>query len=137
MTCLAIGLAAVTASCASGATSGDSVTPTQTSARPSATTTFTTSPLTPSPQTPSPTTPSPQGVERTLTGTLEEGVEVGCLLLVTDDGQFLLLGEPARALSTAGAGTVTVTGTEQPDLMTTCQQGTPFVVASVVSSSAP
>lgn len=101
------------------------MTPDETTSSPRATRSFT----------PGTQTPSTQGV-RTLTGTLEEGVEVGCLLLVTDDGPFLLLGAQARALSAASAsGTVTVTGTEQPDLATTCQQGTPFVVASVVATS--
>jgi hypothetical protein len=58
----------------------------------------------------------------TLTGTLQAGVEPGCLLL---DGN-LLVGGPRDVLK-AGAR-VTVTGRTQPDLMTTCQQGTPFVV---------
>ncbi|WP_341719046.1 hypothetical protein QQG74_04590 [Micromonospora sp. FIMYZ51] len=62
--------------------------------------------------------------ELTLTGRIEAGVEPGCLLL---DG-YLLLGGPREVL-TAGA-TVTVTGKPAPGLMTTCQQGTPFQVAS-------
>ncbi|GAA0383684.1 MULTISPECIES: hypothetical protein [Micromonospora] len=62
--------------------------------------------------------------EMTLTGRVESGVEPGCLLL---DG-YLLLGGPREVL-TAGAS-VTVTGRPAPGLMTTCQQGTPFQVAS-------
>ncbi|MFG2060613.1 hypothetical protein ACGFIK_04255 [Micromonospora sp. NPDC048871] len=62
--------------------------------------------------------------EMTLTGQIESGVEPGCLLL---DG-YLLLGGPREVL-TAGAA-VTVTGRPEPGLMTTCQQGTPFKVAS-------
>ncbi|BCJ58558.1 hypothetical protein Jiend_19800 [Micromonospora endophytica] len=62
--------------------------------------------------------------ELTLTGRIESGVEPGCLLL---DG-YLLLGGP-RDVLTAGT-TVTVTGQPSPGLMTTCQQGTPFKVAS-------
>ncbi|MEV6690122.1 hypothetical protein AB0M35_01410 [Micromonospora sp. NPDC051196] len=62
--------------------------------------------------------------EMTLTGQIESGVEPGCLLL---DG-YLLLGGPREVL-TAGAS-VTVTGRPAPGLMTTCQQGTPFQVAS-------
>jgi hypothetical protein len=61
---------------------------------------------------------------RTLTGTVTAGVEHGCLLL----GEFLLIGGN-RAVVRAGAR-VTVTGRVVPDLVTTCQQGTPFVVAS-------
>ncbi|MFE9203694.1 hypothetical protein [Micromonospora sp. NPDC007230] len=64
------------------------------------------------------------GATTTLTGTLQAGVEPGCLLL---DGN-LLVGGPRDVLK-AGAR-VTVTGHSQPDLMTTCQQGTPFVVES-------
>ncbi|WP_089010335.1 hypothetical protein [Micromonospora viridifaciens] len=70
---------------------------------------------------PAPTSPGAV----TLTGTVQAGVEPGCLLL---DGN-LLVGGPRDALK-AGAH-VTVTGHPQPDLMTTCQQGTPFVVESV------
>lgn len=64
----------------------------------------------------------PAAGETTLTGRVESGVEANCLLL---DG-YLLLGGP-RDVLTAGA-TVTVTGKIQPDMMTTCQQGIPFVV---------
>jgi hypothetical protein len=58
------------------------------------------------------------------------GVEAGCLLLRTGTGDYLLLGEAADDL---GAGqTVTVRGQIRPDLMTTCQQGTPFEVSEVI-----
>ncbi|MCI4064284.1 hypothetical protein MRQ36_17450 [Micromonospora sp. R77] len=66
--------------------------------------------------------PGPGGT--TLTGTVQGGVEPNCLLL---DGN-LLIGGP-RDLLRPGAK-VTVTGRPQPDMMTTCQQGTPFVVES-------
>ncbi|MFU8852152.1 hypothetical protein ACNAW0_14390 [Micromonospora sp. SL1-18] len=69
---------------------------------------------------PAPTSPG----AATLTGTVQAGVEPNCLLL---DGN-LLVGGPRDVLK-AGAR-VTVTGHPQPDLMTTCQQGTPFVVES-------
>ncbi|MFI9641912.1 hypothetical protein ACIG87_17905 [Micromonospora sp. NPDC051925] len=59
-----------------------------------------------------------------LTGTVESGVEPGCLLL---DGHQLV-GGPKDVL-VAGAR-VSVTGRAQPDLMSTCQQGVPFVVES-------
>ncbi|WP_230415902.1 hypothetical protein [Micromonospora tarapacensis] len=70
-----------------------------------------------------PTKPPTTG-ETTLTGRIESGVEPGCLLL---DG-YLLLGGP-RDVLTSGA-TVTVTGRADATIMTTCQQGIPFVVAS-------
>lgn len=60
----------------------------------------------------------------TLTGTIIAGVEPGCVLL---DNYLLVGGE--KALLRAGAR-VTVTGEVRTDLMTTCQQGTPFLVQS-------
>jgi hypothetical protein len=60
----------------------------------------------------------------TLTGTVTAGVEHGCLLL----GDYLLVGGD-RAVIRAGAH-LTVTGRVVPDLVTTCQQGTPLVVTS-------
>jgi hypothetical protein len=60
----------------------------------------------------------------TVTGTIAYGVEPNCVLL----NGYLLLGGP-RDLFAAGA-LVTVTGRIQPDMMTTCQQGTPLVVES-------
>lgn len=66
----------------------------------------------------------PPPARDTLTGVVEAGVEPGCLLL----GGKLLVGGPRDVLE---PGTrVVVTGHLQPGLMTTCQQGTPFVVAS-------
>ncbi|GGL90839.1 hypothetical protein GCM10012279_05760 [Micromonospora yangpuensis] len=75
-----------------------------------------------------PPVPNPGGsggpAATTLTGTVEAGVEPGCLLL---DGHQLVGGP--RDVLRAGAR-VTVTGQVQQDLMTTCQQGIPFLVAS-------
>ena len=59
-----------------------------------------------------------------LTGMVESGVEPGCLLL---DGHQLVGGP--RDVLVVGAR-VSVTGRAQPDLMSTCQQGVPFVVES-------
>jgi hypothetical protein len=59
---------------------------------------------------------------RTLTGIVTAGVEHQCLLL---DGYLLVGGD--RTVIRAGAR-LTVTGRIVPDLVTTCQQGTPFVV---------
>ncbi|MEH0841862.1 hypothetical protein V6U81_05620 [Micromonospora sp. CPCC 205711] len=60
----------------------------------------------------------------TLTGTVQPGVEPNCLLL---DG-YQLIGGPRDVLSPGAR--VSVTGQAQPDMMTTCQQGIPFVVES-------
>ncbi|RLP87339.1 MULTISPECIES: hypothetical protein [unclassified Micromonospora] len=68
-----------------------------------------------------PTVPPPVGATE-LTGTITPGVEPNCVLL---DG-YLLIGGPRDVLR-AGAK-VTVTGRVEPGMMTTCQQGTPFVV---------
>ncbi|MEV4820330.1 hypothetical protein [Micromonospora sp. NPDC049274] len=68
-----------------------------------------------------PTVPPPVGATE-LSGTITAGVEPNCLLL---DG-YLLVGGPRDVLA-AGAR-VTVTGRVETGLMTTCQQGTPFVV---------
>ncbi|MBB4960014.1 hypothetical protein [Micromonospora polyrhachis] len=76
----------------------------------------------PVPRPPGRTTPPSDTI--TISGTIIAGVEAGCVLL----DRYLLLGGP-RELLRAGA-TVTVTGRVQPGLMTTCQQGTPFVVES-------
>ncbi|WP_410809801.1 hypothetical protein [Micromonospora sp. 067-2] len=68
-----------------------------------------------------PSVPPPVGATE-LTGTITSGVEPNCVLL---DG-YLLIGGPRDVLA-AGAR-VTVTGRVAPDIMTTCQQGTPFAV---------
>lgn len=64
------------------------------------------------------------GVETTVTGTVREGVEAGCILVE----DYLLVGAPA---SVAVGQRVTVTGRTDPNIVTTCQQGTPLVVSSV------
>ncbi|MFJ6195207.1 hypothetical protein [Micromonospora sp. NPDC092111] len=66
--------------------------------------------------------PGPGATE--LTGTVESGVEPGCLLL---DGHQLI-GGPRDVLAVGAR--VSVTGRAQPDLVSTCQQGIPFVVES-------
>jgi hypothetical protein len=76
------------------------------------------------------TEPTRTGGPVTVTGTVTEGVEPGCLLLkATDGGQFLLVGgeraelRPGRRLA--------VTGRVDRGLLSTCQQGEPLVVASI------
>ncbi|MET7880370.1 hypothetical protein [Micromonospora profundi] len=68
-----------------------------------------------------PSLPPPVGATE-LTGTVTAGVEPNCLLL---DG-YLLIGGPRDVL--AAGSRVTVTGRVEAGMMTTCQQGTPFVV---------
>jgi hypothetical protein len=65
----------------------------------------------------------------TIVGVVEAGVETGCWLLVTDTTRYLLLGDD-QTLFTPGAG-LRIRGTTRPNLGTTCQQGTPFLVYSV------
>lgn len=85
------------------------------------------SPSTNTSTTTAPTTPS-EPVMR-LRGVVQEGVEAGCRVLTTDSGQYLLL---------AGEGVVVPMGTEvivegrlAEDLVSYCQQGTPFAVTKV------
>jgi hypothetical protein len=66
----------------------------------------------------------PAGVARTLVGTVTAGVEANCVLL----DNFLLLGGPRDVLRPGKR--VSVTGRVQTSVMTTCQQGTPFLVES-------
>ena len=58
-----------------------------------------------------------------------EGVEPGCLLLDAAGRQYLLVGGD-RAELRAGSR-VLVTGRSDPNLLSTCQQGEPLVVASI------
>lgn len=67
-----------------------------------------------------------------VSGEVVEGVEAGCLLLQTPGTLYLLIGGDRAALQVGKR--VTVVGTPQPGLMSTCQQGTPFQVVSVRSS---
>jgi Protein of unknown function (DUF5818) len=66
----------------------------------------------------------------TLTGTVRTGVEPGCLLLDADGGRPYLLVGGERAALRPGAR-VAVTGRVERDLLSTCQQGEPLVVASI------
>ena len=75
----------------------------------------------------SPTTtgPAPPAGEVTVTGTVGEGVEPGCLLL----DSYLLVGGDRDTLRPGAR--VAVTGRVDRGLLSTCQQGVPLVVASV------
>ena len=74
-------------------------------------------------------TPTPGAPPITVSGTVSDGVEAGCLVLTTDDGTYTLIGQ-TRGL-TAGRQ-VTLRGVPAPDVLTTCQQGTPFRVLEVL-----
>jgi hypothetical protein len=64
----------------------------------------------------------------TLTGTVTAGVEANCLLI---DDYLLIGGDPAVVREGAR---VTVHGRVDRDLLTTCQQGIPFVVSSATAA---
>jgi hypothetical protein len=115
------------AGCANGG-SGDSAgapapsAPAATSAAP------TVAPTTVAPTTVAPPAESPAGGAKTLTGTITAGVEPNCLILE----DHLLIIKDAELQSAAKVGaTVTVTGRVDQGMMTTCQQGTPFVVTGL------
>lgn len=64
-----------------------------------------------------------------LRGTVEAGVEPGCLILQTAGKTYGLYGGDPQVLK-AGAR-VAVRGVPKPDMVTTCQQGIPFEVTEV------
>ena len=66
--------------------------------------------------------------EQTISGTINAGVEPGCLLL--DDHLLIFKDKALQALAVAGAS-VTVTGSPQDGMMSTCMQGTPFAVSTI------
>jgi hypothetical protein len=76
--------------------------------------------------------PTAGGAE-TITGTVTAGVEPNCLLLVQDakGAHLLVFDDPALKASAPVGARVTVTGRSEPGMMSTCQQGTPFIVTSV------
>lgn len=64
-------------------------------------------------------------------GTVSDGVEAGCRLLTSKGVVYLLIWRGGTLVT---GQEVEVEGTVQPDLITTCQQGTPLVVERVLSS---
>lgn len=72
---------------------------------------------------------APQTGSVTVSGVVVAGVEPGCLLLNAAGRSYLLIGGDRSRIS-VGA-TVTVRGAVEPDLMSTCQQGTPLRVSEV------
>jgi hypothetical protein len=85
-------------------------------------------PASPSPGAPSPGAPSPGG-PAVLTGTTEEGVSPGCLILSSaSGGKWTLTGK----VTGLRPGTrIAVAGHEGINLRSHCQQGRIFVVTSV------
>lgn len=82
----------------------------------------------PIPELPDPAAPT--GPLERLTGVVGEGTERGCTLLHLGQGEaVLLVGGGPRLVPGAQ---VVVEGHRSPQLATTCQQGSPFVVARVV-----
>jgi len=78
------------------------------------------------------TVPSAAAAAETLTGTVEAGVEPDCKLIRDNTGNHVLYFDDPLLKSQAPVGKkVTVTGHSKPGMMTTCQQGTPFIVTSV------
>ncbi|MEV6637115.1 hypothetical protein AB0M54_40925 [Actinoplanes sp. NPDC051470] len=69
---------------------------------------------------------------QTITGKVSAGVEPNCLVLTGGGKSHLLIFADAALKAEAKEGaTVVVTGRADPSLMTTCQQGTPFLVTAV------
>ncbi|THV41140.1 hypothetical protein [Glycomyces buryatensis] len=68
-----------------------------------------------------------EGGTLTISGTVESGVESGCLVLEYDGTVYGIYGDYDSSVVKSGAS-VTLSGHLEPDMMTTCQQGTPFVV---------
>lgn len=73
-------------------------------------------------------TSAPAGATE-LRGKVTEGVESGCIVLQAEGKSYLLVGG-AEGLKPGSE--VHVKGHTEPDMMSFCQQGTPFVVDEVL-----
>jgi ABC-type transport system substrate-binding protein len=72
------------------------------------------------------------GGAQTITGTVTAGVEPNCLLLNADGQSHLLIfDDPALKSGAAVGQKVTLVGRSEPSMMSTCQQGVPFIVSSI------
>ncbi|MCD0447153.1 hypothetical protein LO763_26400 [Glycomyces sp. A-F 0318] len=67
------------------------------------------------------------GSQTTISGTVESGVESGCLVLEHEGTLYGIYGSFDSSIVYAGAE-VTLHGKVDRGMMTICQQGTPFVV---------
>lgn len=75
---------------------------------------------------PPPASGKPGAGELTLSGTVEAGVEYGCLILNAGGSTYNLLGGDPAVVKVGAR--VNVRGRPDPGIITTCQQGTPFQV---------
>lgn len=69
----------------------------------------------------------------TITGTVEAGVEAGCLVMAYQGTVYGIFGRFDESIVYAGAE-VTLHGYPDPGMMSFCQQGTPFVVEEAESA---
>jgi hypothetical protein len=75
-----------------------------------------------------PSSTNPKEGQVLVHGTVERGVEPNCLVLVTDEQEYLLVNAGPEIRPGAR---IVVRGTPEPDLVTTCMQGVPLVVDDV------
>jgi hypothetical protein len=76
--------------------------------------------------------PAASGASTSITGTVAAGVEPNCLVLQDSSGSYLLIfRDPAMRADAAVGKKVKLTGQADPTMMTTCQQGVPFIVSAV------
>ncbi len=69
---------------------------------------------------------------QTITGTVTAGVEPNCLVLTAGDASYQLVFDDPAMRSDAPVGKkVTLVGRSEPGMMSTCQQGVPFIVSAV------
>jgi hypothetical protein len=81
-------------------------------------------------------TKPPAASTETISGTVTAGVEPNCLLLQDATGSHLLhFSDPAMRADARAGSKVTLTGHSEPSMMSTCQQGVPFIVTAVRPSS--
>jgi len=75
--------------------------------------------------------PADSGAQ-TITGTVSAGVEPNCLLLNASGAAHLLIfSDPAMRSDAPVGKRVTVVGRSDPSMLSTCQQGVPFIVSAV------
>ncbi len=91
------------------------------------------SPAAPPPAaTPTESTDPSAPIGQTITGTVTAGVEPNCTLLSGGGTNYLLIFEdPALRTKVTVGEQATVVGRAEAGQVTTCQEGTPFIVTSV------
>jgi hypothetical protein len=73
------------------------------------------------------------GAEMTISGTVESGVESGCLVMTYKNEVYGIFGDFDKDVVKPGAK-VKLHGHLEPDMMSFCMQGTPFVVEEAESA---